>query len=552
MAMKQKNVIIAVAPLRRCAVAPLRRAWIPPAGIVALLALLLWAAGPAGAQTTLIDYDADDDGLIDIATAYNLGGLHWDLNGDGVVASGDRTSYETYFPTPASGMGCPAACTGYELTANVDFDSDGSGSFDSGDNFWNLGNGWTPIGVTGGASYTGIFEGNGHTIANLFSSLGSTANTGLFRSVSGGQIRNVGLVGVNVSSAHDRLGALAGFAEGGAQIVNVYATGQVSGRSGIGGLVGTINSTGSGASITASYANVAVTATGDYAGGLAGRLFAGSITAGYATGAVTATGRNYVGGLAGRIGGTAAVTASYATGLVTGGTNSGGLLGGGVVNGTVNSYYDSGTTGQNDNIGNGEPKTAAELQTPTAYDGIYSDWNVNTDGVMGGDDPWDFGTAQHYPLLRVDFNGDGTPTCAEFGAQVCYIPPPPPAPPAPPGPPPYNPAHDHPEIYGNERYAMSVSCEVGNTWQDGAVTTATLTFDLGLYTRPIKLTLSLWDGDVFRTLQSQGLTTPELQREGQMATVEIATAPAQTRFRLDSQYGLNLVLGYADCHTDDP
>ena len=37
-----------------------------------------------------------------------------------------------------------------------------------------------------------------------------------------------------------------------------------------------------------------------------------------------------------------------------------------------------------------------------------------------------------------------------------------------------------------------------------------------------------------------------------MATVEVVTEPAKTRFRLDGPYGLNLVLGYADCHTDDP
>ena len=44
---------------------------------------------------------------------------------------------------------------------------------------------------------------------------------------------------------------------------------------------------------------------------------------------------------------------------------------------------------------------------------------------------------------------------------------------------------------------------------------------------------------------------PALQREGQTATAEVVTDPARTRFRLDGQYGLNLVLGYADCHTDD-
>ena len=99
---------------------------------------------------------------------------------------------------------------------------------------------------------------------------------------------------------------------------------------------------------------------------------------------------------------------------------------------------------------------------------------------------------------------------------------------------------------------MVVSCAVQLAWTDAGVTTATLNFHLGLYTRPVTLTLSLWDGAHFRTLQSQGLPTPQLQRDGRIATVQIATDPAQTRFRLDSEYGLNLVLGYADCRTDDP
>ena len=100
---------------------------------------------------------------------------------------------------------------------------------------------------------------------------------------------------------------------------------------------------------------------------------------------------------------------------------------------------------------------------------------------------------------------------------------------------------------------MATSCAVQTTGTgDDAVSTSTLTFDLGDYTRPLTLALSLWDGTHFRSLQSQGISMPELRQEGQTATVEVVTDPAQTRFRLDSEYGLNLVLGYADCHTDDP
>ena len=48
---------------------------------------------------------------------------------------------------------------------------------------------------------------------------------------------------------------------------------------------------------------------------------------------------------------------------------------------------------------------------------------------------------------------------------------------------------------------------------------------------------------------------PHLERDGQRATLRVATDPAQTRFLLDGRpNGLrqNLLLGYADCRTDDP
>ena len=40
------------------------------------------------------------------------------------------------------------------------------------------------------------------------------------------------------------------------------------------------------------------------------------------------------------------------------------------------------------------------MLAPTGYDGIYSSWNVDVDGVPGADDPWDFGTSLDYPVLR--------------------------------------------------------------------------------------------------------------------------------------------------------
>ena len=64
------------------------------------------------------------------------------------------------------------------------------------------------------------------------------------------------------------------------------------------------------------------------------------------------------------------------------------------------------------------------MQSPTGYTGIYRDWNAdldNADGddddATGADDFWDFGTSSEYPALKVDIDGDGAATAAEFGGQ---------------------------------------------------------------------------------------------------------------------------------------
>ena len=66
----------------------------------------------------LIDYDTDDDGLIEVATAAQLNAIRWDADGDGtvedVIVNNSRVEdtahtmdYAAAFPAPASGMGCP-------------------------------------------------------------------------------------------------------------------------------------------------------------------------------------------------------------------------------------------------------------------------------------------------------------------------------------------------------------------------------------------------------------------------------------------------------------
>ena len=450
------------------------------------------------------DYDTDDDRLIEISTLAQLNAIRWDLDADGAPDTANYNAYGTAFggrqhtaDMTAGRMGCPMSngCNGYELAANLDFDSDGSGTVDSDDAF---GGNFTPLG-----NYGSIFNGNGYTLSNLTIDT-DWQRAGLFTELaSGGRIRYLGLVNPDISA-------------GGANAAE------------IGGMVGRNNGIVSASFVSGGTVNAKgdTTVFSPRLGGLTGVTFLnGQVVASYATASVTTgTANAFVGGLVGSLDGddnigTATIRASYAApaSLTHGGNNErvGGLIGRARRPAIVvaDSYCDTtvrsggciGQTFSTSVSAAGHPTT--DLQAPTAYDGIYANWDVDVDGVSGNDMPWDFGTSSHYPLLKADKDGDNTAACAEFSGQTCYIPPPPPDP-TPASQPvgsargggqPYHPASAHPEIYQNPRHEMSVSCELVTTGTgDEAKTTSTLTFDLGTYTRPITLVLSLWDGQFFR------------------------------------------------------
>ena len=370
--------------------------WLLPLLAVAIVAAGLGWAGlsaPAQAQGT-VDYDADDDGLIEVSNLAQLNAIRWDLDGDGSTTD---TGYASAFPNPVSGMGCPSAgCTGYELEVDPDFDTNGNGEADSGDDYWNDGSGWVPIG-TQSTRFSTTFDGNGHTISGLFINRASTRYVGLFGYIdSSSVIRNTGLLSVNVTG-NEYVAGLAGRNSG--DITASYASGSVTGDNYVGGLVGY-----NGGTITASYASGSVTGT-NHVGGLVGRNSGGTITASYASGSVTGTGDNYVGGLVGR-NSSGTITASYASGSVTGNNYVGGLVGFDNLGTITASYWDTGTSGQTTSAG-GTGQTTSQLQSPTGYTGIYADWNVDIDNAdadddtsTGGDNPWDFGTASQYPTIN--------------------------------------------------------------------------------------------------------------------------------------------------------
>ncbi len=365
---------------------------------------------PRAAPVVAVDYDLDDNNLIEVSTLAQLNAIRHDLDGNGDSTHADYTGA---FLNAAADMGCAATCLGYELTADLDFDTNGSGTANLGDTYWNGGDGWAPIGSDSSVStrYDAVFDGDGHTISNLFISRSSTGDMGLFGSSSAtSAIRNVGLESANVTG-QNYTGALIGSAFGAVDFA--YSTGSVNGSDYVGGLVGYFEG-----EIQRSYSTAGVTGS-DYVGGLVGNATnTVVIKAGYATGAVS--GRIGVGGLVGSSDGD--ITASYSTGAVTGtGSNVGGLVGNSSGGTITNSYWNTDTSSQTTSSG-GVGKTTNDLATPEqsdGYAGIYANWNLNLDSTAGGDDPWDFGTASQYPALKADFNDDGVKSAVDgdFGRQ---------------------------------------------------------------------------------------------------------------------------------------
>ena len=298
--------------------------------------------------------------------------------------------------------------------------------------------------------FTGVFDGNGHTISN-FSYISTDTNyVGLFANVDGenARIKDLGLIDPNIDAGTKwglrRVGSLVGenlggtisncYAEGGSvsclsgvgglvgendhgTITNCYATANVSGDSFVGGLVGE-NYYGT---ITNCYAEGG-SVLGDWeVGGLVGGLSFGTITDCYATGSVL--GNDAVGGLVGGNMG-AIITNSYSLGHVTGGEYVGGLVGynwsllgtittcysagsvlgmtdaGGLVgwNGgsVTDSFWDVQTSEQSTSAG-GTGKTTAEMQMESTF--TDAGWDFVGESVNGFEEIWSICEGTNYPRL---------------------------------------------------------------------------------------------------------------------------------------------------------
>ncbi len=325
------------------------------------------------------DMDQDGDGLVEINTLAQLDGMRNDLAGTSRHDGSDGNS-----------MGCNP-CNGYELMYDLDFDTSQDGQLNGDDSYFDpdgdgSNKGWLPIG-TDATPFVAIFEGNGHTLNNLYINR-TTSYTGLFAQL-GDSDNSLAATVQNLTFSGDLMtvtggsysGALAGMLDG-SQVTNSHSHGPLVGGNSAGGLIGRaknnsqintssntgpVTATGDGGglvgstvndvTISDSFASGAVSADGDYIGGLLGYGRIGiTINDSYATGNVTAIGHEYIGGLVGVLEDDASHTSiinnSYATGNVSAQSYVGGLIGEVQGSGTLSNSHASGAiTATGNNVG---------------------------------------------------------------------------------------------------------------------------------------------------------------------------------------------------------
>ncbi len=270
---------------------------------------------------------------------------------------------------------------------------------------WNTGAGWAPI----AGDFAGVYDGNGFVINNLFINRPTTNRVALFeylvKEVVGDidpRILNVALLNVDVTgdvivgsivASGDSVPASDG------RIIESYVTGVVTGTDQVGGIIGRTRQV----AIERSFADVVVTAAGNYAGGLVGWAGAsGPIIDSYALGDVS--GADGVGGLVG-YGNGSAISNSYSIGVVSGLTNVGGLVGLKTAGGGANNFYDENTSGVvGDTVaGWSTAESTVNMQQIATFG--TAGWDID---VAPGASIWGIVNGASYPYLDWQPVGTGT------------------------------------------------------------------------------------------------------------------------------------------------
>ena len=263
------------------------------------------------------------------------------------------------------------------------------------------GKGWTPIGTDYDNSYTGTFDGGGHTITGLTFTT-NDEYAGLFGWLNrAGTVKNVVMEGVQITSNMiygGSIGGVVGYGWG--TIENCSVSGSVSGTVYVGGVVGVQI----GGSITGCSSSATVKGTVDV-GGVAGQTnSSATLTACYATGNVIIEmdpKKNIAGGSLVGMNAGSSLLACYATGNVTSTGSSTGYM---HIGGFLGNNYTTVTAGYWKNnheqgIGYNRESTGA-----TKVDGSVVTWQKAVDAMntalQNAGSEWRYELKGALPTLR--------------------------------------------------------------------------------------------------------------------------------------------------------
>ena len=331
---------------------------------------------------------------------------------------------------------------------------------------YSSGAGWEPIGInvstTDMRPFLGVFDGDNKVITNLYINNTTQERVGLFGTIMGGTVKNLGVENVNITST---------------TIVNAP-----SGVTRVGGVVGN-NNTGV-VSNCYSTGSVYVTTTSDptsdtYAGGVVG-FNSGTVSNCYSTSSVFADANNEstAGGVVGGNNVDCSVSNCYSTGSVTSYSSAGGVVGnnngpvsncystgsitsssyvGGVVgrnNSTVSSCYSTGTV-RSSSLNYGTAGGVVGDNNGTVSN-CYSTSSVTANYLSGGVSSLNSGTVSNCAALNSSISSTGT----NFGRVVGY-------------------SHEHAVLTDNIAFDIMLNPAGGTTWnnigalnKDGADITA--------------------------------------------------------------------------------
>ena len=265
-----------------------------------------------------------------------------------------------------------------------------------------------PIG-TRPIPFTGVFNGNGHTISHFSYHAREEYSVGIFGAIEQsnagyGLLMNLGIVNTTISG-QNMCGALVGRNKG--AIISCYsADSSVESTWNAGGLVGINNGP-----IITSWSSNTVNGRSNV-GGLVG-YNQHTITSCYSK--TNVNGEEHVGGLAGASSGK--ITGCYSAGTVSGEIDTGGLLGANVSYAHESwgeifiSFWETQSSGFLDGVGNLEPdltgvlgKTTAEMQTIVTF--LDAGWDFVDETANGTEDIWWILEGQDYPRLWWELSND--------------------------------------------------------------------------------------------------------------------------------------------------